>query len=149
MQMADAAGKPLFPGYSEPIALLSFSHSVVMQVSGDVRAFDRTIERPFHNDFAVTKYLDAASPLLNQACCEGKLLPQVMIRIEGSAGDRAQEFMEYTLKNVVMTSIAVSGGREHLPIEVLTLNYTHIRWDFAGANGTVAGSWDLAKNGAE
>jgi type VI secretion system secreted protein Hcp len=60
----------------------------------------------------------------------------------------------YTLEDVVVSSISVSGGGGDKPVEALSLNYTKIKWEYVqqksstekkGNNSTV---WDLKTNQA-
>jgi type VI secretion system secreted protein Hcp len=100
----------------------------------------------------VTKYLDSASPVLNQACCEGKTFPQVDIVIGRNADGKVAELMKYTMKNVLISSVAVGGGGGDKPVETVTLNYNAIEWRFTsrkdsiGQNAVVNASWDLTTN---
>ena len=48
--------------YAKQIELLSFSHGVAMQITGDISNTERTSGKPNHQDFTITKYLDQASP---------------------------------------------------------------------------------------
>lgn len=66
---------PEIPGTSSldkfagQIELLSFSHGVAMQITGDISSTERTVGKPNHQDFTITKYLDQATPKLNESCC--------------------------------------------------------------------------------
>src|ERR671928_2090376 len=94
---------PAIPGTSTmkdvvgQIELLSFSHGVAMQITGDVSNTERTSGKPNHQDMTVTKYLDAASPVLNQGCCEGKAYPKVDIIIGRNDNGAVVELMRYTM----------------------------------------------------
>ena len=78
---------PAIPGtstmdkFAQQIELLSFSHGVAMQITGDVSNTERTSGKPNHQDFTVTKYLDQSSPKLNEACCKGDNFPSVEVMI--------------------------------------------------------------------
>ena len=78
---SDVKGESNLTDFKDKMELLSFSHGVAMQITGDVSNSERTSGKPNHQDMTVTKYLDAASPVLNQSCCEGKPFPQVDIII--------------------------------------------------------------------
>jgi type VI secretion system secreted protein Hcp len=151
---ADVRGESSREGFRDKLELLSFSHGVAMQVTGDIGGADRTVGRPIHQDIAVTRNLDAASPVLNQACCEGKVFPKVEIIAGQNDGGKVVELMRYTLKGVLISSISVGGGGGVKPMETLTLNYNHITWKFtsreseSGSQGVVEGKWDLANNRA-
>ena len=146
----DVKGESTRKGFEGKIELLSFSHGVAMQVTGDIGTRERTSGRPNHQDMTVTKYLDSASPVLNLRCCEGKSFPQVDIIIGRDDHGSVAELMRYTLKNVLISSVSIGGGGGDMPIEALTLNYTQITWDYKAPRPGVAakGSWDLSTNRA-
>ena len=145
-------GESTLSGYEGKLELLSYSHGVAMQITGDLYERDRTANKPIHQDIAVTRYLDAASPVLAQSCCQGKIFKQVDIVVGSNDRGRLAEAMRYTLKNVIISSVAVGGGGGGRPVETLTLNYTHITWKYTSANpahgrgGAVVGSWNLETN---
>jgi type VI secretion system secreted protein Hcp len=149
---SEVQGESSLKGYEKKIELLSFSHGVAMQITGDVSHNERTSGKPHHQDMTVTKYLDAASPVLNQACCEGKTFPQVDIVIGRNVDGKVIELMRYTMKNVLISSIAVGGGGGDKPVETVTLNYNAIEWKFTsqkdsiGQNAVVNASWNLTTN---
>jgi type VI secretion system secreted protein Hcp len=148
----DVRGDSNLPAFKGKLELLSFSHGVAMQMTGDVSTSERTSGKPNHQDMTVTKYLDSASPVLNQSCCEGKMFPQVDIIVGRADSGSIVELMRYTMKNVLISSISIGGGGGDKPVETLTLNYAHITWRFsaqepqAGKGGGVEGKWDLATN---
>jgi type VI secretion system secreted protein Hcp len=149
---SDVRGESSLPGYEGKIELLSFSHGVAMQMTGDISVSERTSGKPNHQDMTVTKYLDALSPVLNQACCEGKLFPEVEIIIGRNESGKVIELMKYTISNVLISSASVGGGGGDRPVETVTLNYNKITWRFtsqnsvAGEDEAIVGKWDLAKN---
>jgi len=148
----DVKGECKLPGYEGKMELLSFSHGVAMQITGDISNSERTSGKPNHQDMTVTKYLDAASPVLNQACCEGKVFPQADIVIGRSDRGGPVELMRYTLSGVLISSISVGGGGGDKPVETVALNYSRITWRFSpqrpeeGVAGVVEGAWDLAQD---
>ena len=147
----DVRGESTREGFAGKMDLLSFSHGVAMQVTGDARESERTSGRPIHQDLTVTKYLDSSSPILNQRCCEGKVFPQVEIIAGRADAGPFVEVLRYTLKNVLISSISIGGGGGDRPVEALTLNYTEIRWKYNSQkpDGSGAeGSWNLSTNRA-
>ena len=149
---ADVKGESTRGGYAGKIELLSFSHGVAMQVTGDLGGSERTSGKPSHQDMTVTKYLDSASPVLNQSCCEGKMFPQVDIVIGRDDHGAVAELMRYTLKNVAISSISIGGGGGDKPVETLTLNYNQISWNYSAQRQKGDGSegkWNLSTNSAE
>lgn len=140
--------------YAKHIELLSFSHGVAMQITGDISNTERTSGKPNHQDFTITKYLDQASPKLNEACCKGENFTSVEVVVARNDKGVVLPLIKYTLKNVVLSSVSIGGGGGDKPVETVTLNYNHITWDFtsqkaAGAKeGHVPAKWDLALNKA-
>jgi type VI secretion system secreted protein Hcp len=140
--------------YAKQIELLSFSHGVAMQITGDISNTERTSGKPNHQDFTITKYLDQASPKLNEACCKGENFKSVEVVVARNDKGVVLPLITYTLKNVVLSSVSIGGGGGDKPVETVTLNYNHITWDFTsqkaeGAKeGHVDGKWDLAMNKA-
>jgi type VI secretion system secreted protein Hcp len=138
--------------YADQIELLSFSHGVAMQITGDISNNERTSGKPNHQDFTITKYLDQASPLLNEACCKGDSFKSAEIVVGRNDKGKVIQLIKYTLKNVVLSSISIGGGGGDKPVETVTMNYNHITWDFlhqkaeGGEAGHVPGKWDLATN---
>lgn len=140
--------------YAKQIELLSFSHGVAMQITGDISNTERTSGKPNHQDFTITKYLDQASPKMNEACCKGENFKSVEVVIARNDKGVVLPLIKYTLKNVVLSSVSIGGGGGDKPVETVTMNYNHITWDFTsqkaeGAKeGHVDGKWDLAMNKA-
>jgi type VI secretion system secreted protein Hcp len=152
---ADPKGESSLKGFEDKIELLSFSHGVAMQITGDISNSERTSGKPNHQDLTVTKYLDAATPILNQSCCEGKAYPTVDIIIGRNDSGAVVELMRYTIKNALISSVSIGGGGGDKPVETLTLNYNQITWNFtsqkpeSGKEGNVPGKWNLSTNKAE
>lgn len=148
-------GESSLKGYEGKMELLSFSHGVAMQITGDLSNTERTSGKPNHQDMTVTKYLDAASPVLNQSCCQGAGFAQVDIVIGRNDSGNVIEMMRYTMKNVLVSSISVGGGGGDKPVETVTLNYNDLAWKFTqqkatvGTDGVVNGTWNLATNAVD
>ena len=152
---ADVKGESNMTDYKDKMELLSFSHGVAMQITGDISNSERTSGKPNHQDMTVTKYLDQASPVLNQSCCEGKPFATVDVIIGRNESGKVVELMRYTMKNCLISSISVGGGGGDKPVETVTLNYNQLTWNFtaqtpeAGTEGNVNGKWNLSTNKAE
>ncbi|HVF44460.1 MAG TPA: type VI secretion system tube protein Hcp [Pyrinomonadaceae bacterium] len=152
---ADVKGESNMTDYKDKMELLSFSHGVAMQITGDISNSERTSGKPNHQDLTVTKYLDAASPVLNQSCCEGKAFPKVDIIIGRNDSGKVIELVRYTMQNALISSVSVGGGGGDKPVETLTFNYNQITWNYTaqkpevGSEGNVNGKWNLSTNKAE
>jgi type VI secretion system secreted protein Hcp len=140
--------------FAKQIELLSFSHGVAMQITGDISNTERTSGKPNHQDFTITKYLDQSSPKLNEACCKGDNFTTVEVVVGRNDKGAVIPLIKYTLKNVVLSSVSIGGGGGDKPVETVTMNYNHITWDFHTQKsegteaGHIPGKWDLAMNKA-
>jgi type VI secretion system secreted protein Hcp len=152
MKIKDVPGTTDMAGYEKQIEVLSYSHGVAMQVTGDVSNTERTSGKPRMQDFHVTKYIDKSTPLINQKCCEATNLGEVQLTVGRNDAGAVIPFIVYTLSDVVISSVSVGGGGGDKPVESLSLNFSGIKWDYTaqkeagGKDGVVAGSWDVAAN---
>lgn len=138
--------------FTNQIEVLNYSHGVSMQITNDTSNSERTSGKPNHQDFTITKYLDKASPKLNEACCKADNFSEVKITVTRNDKGSVLPIIVYTLKNVVISSVSVGGGGSDKPVETVSLNYNHITWDFhnqkeeGGEAGHVETKWNLATN---
>ncbi len=148
-------GDSVLTGFVDKIEVMSYSHNVAMQVTNDVSNKERTSGKPHVGEFTVTKFVDGATPVLNEYCCAGKEVPEVKITCARNAGDDAGAVMPliiYTLSNAIISNVSVSGGAGGKPVETLSFNFVKIKWEVTSQKsdgskeGTAATTWDLAAN---
>ena len=103
------------------------------------------------SNFNVSKATDAASPVLFQACCQGKHFPNAVISICKAGGEQAV-YLEYKFDKVFIASIDWSGGGgDERPMETLSLAFHKVQMTYKKqkADGTlgdpVVAGWDLVK----
>lgn len=151
----DIKGDSLLAGFENKIEIMSYSHNVAMQVTNDVSNSERTSGKPHIGEFTLTKFVDTSTPTLNEYCCSGKAIPTATLTIGRNAAEgdgKIMPFITYTLNNVVLSNVSVSGGAGGKPVETMSLNFTKIKWeltaqkDDGSKEGTAASTWDLAAN---
>ncbi|MDY7560397.1 Hcp family type VI secretion system effector [Pseudomonas sp. 10B1] len=151
----DIKGDSMLEGFTDKIEIMSYSHNVAMQVTNDVSNSERTSGKPHIGEFTLTKFVDSSTPNLNSYCCAGKPIATATITIGRNASEGSGQimpFIVYTLSNVVLSNVSVSGGSGGKPVETISLNFTKIKWELTaqkddGTKEGVAGtSWDLAAN---
>lgn len=152
---ATIKGDTTLEGFVDKIEVMSYSHNVAMQVTNDVSNKERTAGRPNIGEFTVSKFVDGSTATLNEYCCAGKEIPAAIITCGRSSGEedgRILPFIVYTLNNVIISNVSVSGGSGGKPVETLSLNFTKIKWELTSQQtdgskkGTTASIWDLAAN---
>ena len=145
-------------GHVDWIEIINYTHGVSQPASTIVSsAGGRTVERCHHQDFTITKYLDIATPQINQWCCMGNHIDKLVIelfRSDSSTSDSAPVlYMYYVLTDAIISSVTVGGEGGDLPVEQVTFNYGAIYWKYdpqnheGGENGApIGGGWDLITN---
>jgi type VI secretion system secreted protein Hcp len=112
-----------------------------------------TAERCEHEEIALTKLADLASPVLLQTCSSGKTIPKAkfeFMRADGQ-GERVKYF-EIELENVLIGSINPTVSEGSFMSETVGLKFSKIKWKYTqqkiggGAGGNTSGGWDLASN---
>lgn len=147
-------GECLLAGYEKKIECLSFSHAIAMQLTSDPSNRERTSGKPNVQDMTISKYMDQASPVLNQTCCEGKKIGDATITIGRNENGNVMTLMTYKLRDAMISSVSAASSGGDKPSETLTLNFTAIQWDYTSQKpdstkeGTVSGTWDMKTNTA-
>lgn len=153
----DIKGDSLLEGYKDKIEVMSYSHNVAMQVTNDVSNSERTSGKPHVGEFTLTKFIDSSTPTLNGYLCAGKPITQAKITVGRNASESSGQllpFIVYTLDNVILSHISVSGGTGGKPVETLSLNFSKIKWelttqkDDGTKEGVASNVWDIALNKA-
>ena len=146
-------GEATIEGYEKQIMCQSFNHSVHNHLHTDVSNVGRARGRVEHSDFVITKYADKATPLLNFKCCIGANLGTVKFTVLRASGEKAHTpQLIYTLENAMVSVISVSGGGGDSPIEMVSLNYTKMKWESKvqaedqSEPGSLAAEWDVTVN---
>jgi type VI secretion system secreted protein Hcp len=148
-------GESTIDGYKDKVELLSYSHGVAQQITGDQSNQKRTSGKPNHQDFTVTKYVDLSTCAIIAACNAAQAIPSVKIYVLQNEDGKVNPIMTYELSNVIISSDSVGGGGGGKPQETVTLNYSKIAWTYkpqkaAGdVNGQDAAKWSLETNKAE
>ncbi|HVB40932.1 MAG TPA: type VI secretion system tube protein Hcp [Terriglobales bacterium] len=151
----DIKGECTLPDFTNKIELLSYSHGVAQQITGDQSNQKRTSGKPNHQDFTVTKFMDLSTCSLIDVCNQATLIPSVKVTVAQTEAGKTVAVITYTMTNALVSSISVGGGGGGKPQETVTFNYTKIQWDYkqqltnASDAGNKSAKWSLETNKAE
>ena len=155
LDCGDIKGECTLSDFKDKIELLSFSHGVAQQITGDASNQKRTSGKPNHQDMTVTKYVDLASCGLIDSCNQAKLVATVKLTVGQNDAGKVIPIIVYTLTNALISSVSVGGGGGGKPQETVTLNYSKIQWDYKQQKtdittpGVNSAKWSLETNKAE
>jgi len=149
LNVAGISGESIDGKHADWIDVLSFSHGI-SQPAG-TSGITRSAERSEHRDFIITKELDKSSPKLALFCCNGTHITEVVIEV--CRADTSEKYMQYTLTDVIVTSISQSGASQDSaarPVEEISLRYGRIDWSYTETDymtgkskGNVEAYWDV------
>jgi type VI secretion system secreted protein Hcp len=148
----DIKGESTLTDFKDKIEILSYSHGVAQQITGDQSNQKRTSGKPNHQDFTITKFLDLATASLINYCNQATVIPSVKMTIGQNESGKVNAYMVYTLTNALVSSVSAGGGGGGKPQETVTFNYTSIKWDYklqsaaVGDAGNNSAAWNLATN---
>jgi len=155
LDLGDAIkGECTLADYVGKITLLSYSHGVAMQITGDATNTKRTSGRPNHQDFTVTKHIDLSSCVLIGHCNAATVIPTLKLTVGQENGGTVIPYMIYQATNVLVSSVSVGGGGGGVPQETVTFNYTKMTWTYTVQGSSVdkkgndSTIWDLTTNKA-
>jgi len=133
----------------------SVSWGVGRQInSGTATQGDRESSNAVISDLQITRHMDSSTPkIFIESCCgTGK---EVKIHLSKTGtGTGADVYMEYTLKNALISSYSVNGvGQDtNRPTEVLTISFVDVEVKYTpfdedgNAEAAIAVGYDTATN---
>lgn len=104
-------------------------------------------------DLHFTKKVDKSSPKLILACADGEHIKKATLTCR-KAGKDQQEFMKWTLTDVLVSSYSLGGSTagDHIPMEQVSMNFSKIEMEYkeqksdGTLGGTVKAGWDVKAN---
>jgi type VI secretion system secreted protein Hcp len=160
LQIDGIPGESLDDKHKDWIEVLAVGHEIVQPVSTTKSGVGgASTGRTQHGDFVITKFVDKASPKLNEAASNGKHLSKVKLEMCRAGGSQVK-FYEVTLQQVMISKVALShssastttsnGTNPGFPTEEVHLNYGTIEWTYTqqkrsdgSGGGNVTAKYDL------
>ena len=153
LKIGDIKGESTDDGHKDWINLLSVSQAISRDSSGHS---SRAAHKASFGDIVVVKEVDASTPKLQESIAVGKHIPVVILDFTKIFADREgtaqqQPYLQYELKNVMITSYSLSGDAQSdsVPTEQISLNFeeikvTYTQYDEHGKKkGSVEYSWKV------
>jgi type VI secretion system secreted protein Hcp len=130
------------------IDVLSWSWG--MSQSGSLHGGGASGGRVSITDLSVTKWIDAATPKIMLACCNGTRIEKAVLLVR-KAGEKAQKSIEITMEPVIISNVQTggSGGEDRLT-ESIVLNFGKVKFEYFKQDKTGATAsagelaWDIA-----
>ena len=110
LKLDDIEGESQAKGFEKQLEIMSYSHNVAMQIANDVSNTERTSGRAHVGEMSLTKFVDLATPKLNEYCCSGKPITEAVLTLCRNDNGKMLPFIVYTMMNVVISHLSVSGG---------------------------------------
>ena len=102
-------------------------------------------------DVSFTKYQDASTCALMEACCKGTHIGEALLTVR-KAGDKPLEYLKIKLTDILVSGQQFAGHGGDLMTENLTLNFAKFQVEYYeqkpdGSQGTKKDmGWDIKKN---
>lgn len=157
MKIDGIEGESTDSGHDKWINLLNLSQGVSRPMKAGAADNTRSRASADVGDVVIVKEMDASTPKLIQALCDGKNFKEITIDLCTQTGQgKRVAYYQVKLTDVYITSYDVSGGATDgsVPTESLSMNFAKIEWTYdkldkqGKSQGKVPAQWDVGK-GAE
>lgn len=147
----DIKGESVADGHKDEIEVLAWSWGV-SQTGTTHRGSGGGAGKANVQDISITKYVDAASPTLMLACCNGKHFPTATLTVR-KAGEKPLDYLIYTLTDLIITSVQTGGssGSDQVT-ESISLNFAKFKVSYQpqdNKGGKKGGAIEVEYNIAE
>lgn len=88
-------------------------------------------------DFVITKQIDASSPKLMEACCQGEHIKEGTLTVITRGRANEQEYMKLKLTDILISSYQ-TGGNGNGPMDQVTLNFAAVDVSVSDRRGGVS-----------
>ncbi len=102
------------------------------------------------SDFSITKQIDASSPKLMEACCQGQHIKDGTLTVVTKGGQKQEEYLVIKLTDILVSSYQ-TGGNNTVPMDQVTLNFASVDIAVSDRRGGVVSqvSCDFHKLGGQ
>ena len=153
MQIKGIDGESTDKAHEKWIQIESMSSAISRTITAGARDVERMRGDTILGDVSVTRMMDSTSIPLQETCAKGELHKEVIIHFCTQVKDKQQEYLEYKLKDVIVSSYSLAGSSMDKPSEAVSLAYASVEWTYTalnpktgGVDGKHPGAFDPSKN---
>ena len=118
-------------GFTNHILCKSFHFATGRFVSMEVgTGKDREGTSPFLSEFILTKQMDKSSPHMWLGSLVGKAIDKVEVKCIKTSDDAVEQYLSYTLEDVLVSSYDLTGDKSSDGIEAVNLAYNKIEMKY-------------------
>ena len=132
VKLGDIKGEATDKNHSDWIILDSMSAPIHRTIPQGAKDQQRTKGETVLGDVIISRQLDKSSTKLQEACANGTFFKEVEIHFCTIVKDKAEPYLTYKLKDVIVSSYSFHGtaSGDPLPSEEITLGFTEVEWNY-------------------
>jgi type VI secretion system secreted protein Hcp len=157
LKIGDIKGESTDDGHKDWINVTSISQSLSRPMAPGISGSTRQRASVICGDVVCTKEMDASTPKLIEAACDGTVFKEVLIDVTTSTGaGKRVPYYQWKLKQVMVANHDCSGqcsdGGQFY--ETLSLNYEEIEWTYdkmgkdGKSQGKIEAKWKVEEGTA-
>jgi len=124
-------------GYEDHIAVLSVEFGVGRGISMEAgNMSNRESTRPSLSEVVISKEADNSVTAIFKEAVTGNAGKTVTVKFVRTGADKVQEYMSYTLEDVLVSNYSMSATSEGEPIENIHLSYSKIMINYSDFDKT-------------
>jgi type VI secretion system secreted protein Hcp len=127
LQYDGIKGNVTADGYKDHIGVMSVQFGVGRGISMEAgNMSNRESTRPSLSEVTITKVADNSITGIFKEAVTGNAGKKVVIKFVRTGADKVQEYMDYTLEDVLVSGYSISASSEGEPVETISLSYSKI-----------------------
>jgi type VI secretion system secreted protein Hcp len=121
-------GESVDKDHKDEIQIESWSWGAAQSSTG--ASSGRSSGKSCAQEINFTKLIDKSSPLLAAGVMSGGVIPNAVLIGRKSGGDKPVEFLQYEMKNVLISSYSIAGSNSSLPMDSFSLNFASVTIEY-------------------
>ncbi|MEL6329521.1 MAG: type VI secretion system tube protein Hcp [Planctomycetota bacterium] len=132
LKLGSIKGEATDEDHKEWILIQSLSAPIHRTIPQGAKDQQRSRGETVLGDVVCVRELDKSSTKLSEACANGTFYPEVEIHLCSTVKNKAEPYLTYKLKDVIVTSYSFHGtaSGDPIPTEEVTLGFTEIEWNY-------------------